>query len=320
MSNSYRKFYLTSVTAVLAASYYPIYMGIKTLINAWQKGFVLTEEYPKYIIPYTPISISLIAVVCLMPLLFRFCKKRTLLFSSGIGVVLFGISEYLFEQIPVVEGYTTLPLESWQYSLCSITPQVLQTIGEPIYAENNPAYKIHFYLISLIIILTVVNVVSGFTSMLKEQSYGKKKPLIAQLISVLLFIGLCIFACFTAFYRKGTIQVSGISAVLMSTFFIVFGVTFGVYFGCIFYRKNKWFSVIIPAIASTITTAVMYAGELILMGGKLFSFGNGVLFNTLGSLPFAGIDFAVIIISGLITYGLMLLLNRKQAVISIIKS
>ena len=101
-------------------------------------------------------------------------KKYALLISSALGAVLFGVMEFQFEQIPIIEGYSELPLESWQYSLCITTPEVLQAMGEPIYIENNPAFKIHFYLISLVIILVIVNVVCGFTRMLKDRITAKR--------------------------------------------------------------------------------------------------------------------------------------------------
>lgn len=201
---------------------------------------------------------------------------------------------------------------SWQFSLCVATPEVLRSIGKPIYAQNNPAYKIHFYLISIIIIMALVNVVCGFTKMLKNHDFSKKKPLLAQLISAVVFIGLCIIACLTSFYRNGTINISPLSATLMSIFFIVFGVTFGTYIGSIFYGKRKLLSAVVPTVASMATTIVMYFGELILMGGKLFSFGRGFLFAPINSIPFAIIDFIVIIAFGGVTYLLMSLINKKE--------
>ena len=100
----------------------------------------------------------------------------------------------------------------------------------------------------------------------------------------------------------------------MSLFFVVFGVTFGVYCGCIFYGKSKWLSVVVPAIVATATTIAMYVGELILMGGKLFCFGCGLLCQPIANRPFAIIDFIVIAVSGLLTYWLMILLGKRKAV------
>jgi hypothetical protein len=49
--------------------------------------------------------------------------------------------------------------------------------------------------------------------MLLEQDFGKKRPLIVQAVSVVIFISLCIIACFTAFYRNGTINISPLAEI-----------------------------------------------------------------------------------------------------------
>lgn len=316
MEKQYFRFYLLSIFVILLGAAYPVYMGGVTLAAWFKQGNVASADYPKYIIPYAPISIALIIVVLLMPVIYRLFKKRTLLAASILGTAVFGLTELGFEKIPVIENYTSLklPLESWQYSLCAATPEVLRSIGKPVYAENNPAFKLHFYLIALVIILAVINVVWGFTKMIREQDFAKKRPLIAQLVCVSVFLGLCILACFTAFYRNGTLNISSLSAVLMSIFFVVFGVTAGTYIGCIFYGRKKLLSVVVPSLAASATTIIMYVGELILMDGKLFVFGKGVLFKPLGGISFAVTDFIIIILSGVITYFLMKLLNCKEEV------
>ena len=48
------------------------------------------------------------------------------------------------------------------------------------------------------------------------------------------------------------------------------------------------------------------------MDGKLFCFGSGFLFEPIGSIPFAVIDFIVILVSGAVTYLIMSLINRKK--------
>ncbi|WP_010250829.1 hypothetical protein [Acetivibrio cellulolyticus] len=312
MKNQYQRFYILSVAIILIVSVYPIFMVFKVLASYLNQGFVTSDNYPKYVIPYAPIGIALILVVCLMPVIYKLFKRWSLLASSILGAVVFFICEIGFERISVVESQAKLPLESWQLSLCIATPEVLRAIGNPIYAQNNPAYKVHFYLISIIIILAVVNVVCGFTKMFREKDFSKKIPLVAQLISVVIFIGLCILACFTAFYRNGTINISALSATLMCIFFIVFGVTFGVYIGSIFFGKKKILSVVVPMIASIATTVAMYIGELILMDGKLYRFGSGFLFEPIGSISFAVIDFIVIFVSGATTYFITLLINHKR--------
>ncbi len=308
----YKNFYLLSLLTVVLVSVYPIYMGVVTLNNYLRNGSIDVADYQKYIIPYTPICIALIVSVAIMPLIFKLFKRYTLPVVSFLGIALFVTSEFGFEQIKVLEGYVEMPLEAWQLSLCMATPEVLRSLGDPIYAANNPAFKIHFYIIAMVIILAVLNVIYGFSKMLREQDFGKKRPLIAQAVSVALFIGLCILACFTSFYRNGTINISPLSALLMSIFFIVFGITVGIYCGSIFYGKSKLLSKIIPSITASLTTLIMYIGELELMDGVLFKYGKGFFFEPLGTIPFSAADIAIILFSGVITYIVIQLLNKAK--------
>lgn len=302
---NYKKFYLLSLLTLVLTSVYPIYMGFVTLGNYSRNGFIDVADYQKYIIPYTPICVALIVSVAFMPLIFKVFKRYTLPVVSVLGTGLFFALEFGFEQIKVIEGYVEMPLESWQLSLCMATPEVLRSIGEPIYAANNSAFKIHFYLIALVIILAVLNVIYGFSKMIREQDFKKKRPLIAQAVAAVSFIGLCILACFTAFYRNGTLNISTLSAILMSLFFTIFGVTVGIYCGAIFYGKSKLLSKIIPSIAASSTTLIMYIGELELMDGILFKYGKGFFFQPIFAIPFSTADIVIILVSGLITYILM---------------
>ncbi len=308
----YKNFYLFSLVAVLSASAYPIYMGAVMMINCLKSGSINVADYPEYIIPYTPISIALIASTAIMPLLFKLFKRYTLPVVSFLGILIFFAFELVFEQIPVIDNYENIKLQSWQFFLCYSTPEVLRSMGKPIYAANNPAFKVHFYIISIVIILAVLYVIYGFSKMLREQNFAKMRPLIAQTISVVIFIALCIFACLTAFYRNGTLYISPLSSSLMSLFFIVFGITVGTYVGSILYGRSRFLSKLIPSICASATTLVMYIGELLLMNGILFKFGLSFFFTPIGSFPFAPADLCTILCSGLITYFIMLFLNKTH--------
>lgn len=259
MKSKYRIFYITSLMFLLVVSAYPIYMGVKTFAVYIKNGGIESADYPKYVIPYAPVCISVVLAALLFPLLYKRLKRYSFPAGSLLGVITFLGTEIGFEQMKVIEGYQQLPLDAWQYSLCVATPEVLQAVGEPVYAADNPAYKFHFYIIAILIVLSVISLIYGFTKMIKESDRSKIKPLITQAICAGVFTGLCVLACLTAFYRNGTISVSALSAVLMSLFFIVFGVTSGVYFGCIFYKKRMLLSVLIPAFVSMTTTVVMYS-------------------------------------------------------------
>jgi len=235
----FRRCYFISLAVVLMLSLYPLWMGISVIHTAAQFGHVPAEVYPKYIIPYAPLCLALCMITALMPLLFRVFKRGTLLCASIFGSAIFLGAEIALEGIPVLEGYATLPLESWQYSLCYATPEVLQSIGEPIYAENNPAYKVHYYLIALVLLLCALQTIHGFLKMVRDREPSRRRPLVAGLIALIVFAALCVFACFTAFYRDGNLRVPTISAVLMAVFFIAFGVSAGTYMGALFYGKTR---------------------------------------------------------------------------------
>jgi hypothetical protein len=156
-------------------------------------------------------------------------------------------------------------------------------------------------------------VIYGFSKMIKERNFDGKRPLIAQAVSTVIFIGLCIWACFTAFYRTGSLVVSPVSAILMNVFFITMGVTSGIYIGSFFYRKGKFLTVVLPAIISMAMTVIMYIGELVLKDGVLFRFGNGFVFEPLGVIPFSIMDLAAILLSGIITYFFMLKIQNENS-------
>lgn len=307
----YRNFCLISLGIIIAASIYPIYMGIISLADYFSNGFIEQANYPKYLIPYAPMCIAIIVSAALMPLAIRLCKRFSLAVTSVIGVGGFLLAEKFFEQIKVVVGYETLRVDGWQLALCFATPEVLEAQGDPIYAENNPTFKVHFYIIAIVIILSVLGLLYGYSKLFLEDKKELKKPLLAGSISTVLFIGLCILACFTAFFRNGTLYISPLSSFLTGAFFIVFGITFGIYICSFLIGKGKrciWIS----ALTASLTTLVMYIGELLLMGGKLFVFGKGFFFSQIGVIPFSPCDILIIFASGIITALIAGLLNKEK--------
>lgn len=319
MKRKYILFYLISLFFILAVSAYPLYMGVKTMLYYMSEGAIKAEDYPKYVIPYAPMCVAIILAALLLPLFYRLFKRHSLWISTMFGIFVFLAGETFFEQIKVITGYETefLPISSWQLSLCVATPEALRAIGEPTFAQNNPAFKVHFYFIAIVITAAAIILLYGFTHMLKTGSKAKKKPLLVQLICVIVFIGLCVLACLTAFYRNGTLSISPLSSFLTSLFFVVLGVTAGTYFGSILYGKRRLFSVALPALTAVLATIAMYCGELVLMGGKLFSFGGGWFFSPIAQTPFSPCDILVILLPGAATLGIMVLLNktsRKEAV------
>ena len=119
----FRIFYLLSCIGVLIASYYPISMGIRVVTDMIVDGTVMKENYPKYIIPYTPISLAVIVGTLLMPLWIKLFKRFALLGGSALSLGAFAVLEALFEQEVVVttaETETVTQLENWP-RLCALS-------------------------------------------------------------------------------------------------------------------------------------------------------------------------------------------------------
>ena len=57
------------------------------------------EEYPKYVIPYTPIALAVITGVLLIPLIQKVFSKLDLLFGSLISIAVFFVTERIMETV-----------------------------------------------------------------------------------------------------------------------------------------------------------------------------------------------------------------------------
>ena len=309
-----KKFYLFSIIGVLIVSFYPLYMGLKVIVDAVEDGTVLAENYPKYIIPYTPISLAVIIAIVLLPLLIRFAKKFALAAASTISLIIFFVSELLLENMIIVTKDVTTTLEDWQMFMCYIPPESSQTrtwrAVDVLIGDYNPAFKVHFYIISVVLILAILNCFYGFAHMIISKNKSRLKALVIQSVATAMFLGLCILACFTAFFRDGEITVSTLSAVLMTVFFVVFGLTAGLYVGSFLLNKRQTLSILVPSIVAATVTLIMYMGEMILLSGHLYRFGSGFLFDGLAVIVLAPIDILIIIASGCINAVICYVLNK----------
>ncbi len=319
-SKPFYRYYLFSCIGVLIASYYPLAMGVRVITDMIVNGAVQKENYPKYIIPYTPISIAIIAGVLFMPLCIRLFKRFALAGGVSIATVVFFVIELLFEQKVVVSTAGTITkLEDWQMFMCYV-PQggweaatyKTQTAADILAGDYSPAFKMHFYMISIVLIITILNCLYGFGQMVKNGEKKRLKSLILQSVCSFTFLCLCILACFTSFWRDGSIQVSLLSAVLMTIFFVLLGVTIGVFAGSLLLGKRKLVSIWIPSMIASVMTFLMYIGEMILLNGRLYSFGTGFIFNSISGIVFAPIDLLIIVAAGCITALIFVLLNGSR--------
>ncbi len=319
----FNRYYMFSCLGVLIASYYPLSMGVRVITDMLSDGTVLKENYPKYIIPYTPMSIAIIIGILLMPLCLKFFKRFAFLGGVSIATGIFFAIELLFEQKVVVStAETVIKLKDWQMYTCYISPEEwgetvttykTQTAVDILMGDYNPAFKLHFYIISVVLIISILNCLYGFGQMAKNGDKRRLKALILQSVCSLSFLGLCILACFTAFWRDGSIQVSPLSAALMTVFFILFGVTAGVFVGSFLLGRRKIVSLLLVSIVASIMTFLMYIGEMILLNGHLYNFGKGFIFDSIPGIVFAPIDLLIIVFSGCITAFIFSLINKKNS-------
>ena len=199
-SKPFSRCYLLSCLCMVVASYYPLSMGIRVITDMIANGTVMKENYPKYIIPYTPISIAIIIGVLLMPLFIKIFKKFALAGGSIVSTGVFFATELLFEQKVVVStAETVTKLEDWQMFMCYVPPEgwgetvttyKTQTAVDILMGDYNPAFKLHFYVISIVLILTVLNCLYGFGQMIKNNDKTRCKSLILQSVCSAVFLGL----------------------------------------------------------------------------------------------------------------------------------
>ncbi len=147
--------------------------------------------------------------------------------------------------------------------------------------------------------------------MLLTGDRSKKKALTIQTAATAVFLGMCIWACFTAFYRGGELDVPAVSAVLMAVFFALLGLVVGAFTGSLTLGKPRFLSVWLPAILASLTVLLMYIGEMILLSGHLYLLGSGWFFEPLPAVVLAPADIAVILCAGAVTALIFSALNKK---------
>ncbi len=315
MKKEFKRFYIWSVLGILLASVYPIYMGVRVITDMVSNGTVMGEDYPKYIIPYTPVSLAVLLGVLLMPAILKYAKRFALFAASLMSVSVFFLSELLLENKVIVTDTVETTLESWQVYMCYVPPQSYETrtwrTVDVLIGEYSPTFKLHFYLIAIVLILTLLNSFYGFGKMILTGNKKRQKALVLQSVSTLIFLALCILACFTAFFRDGELTVAPVSAALMSIFFVTFGTTAGLYAGSFLLEKKRRLAILLPAAISGAVALVMYIGELFLLSGHLYRFGTGFFFNALGPIVLAPVDLLVLLVSGALCALFMSILTKK---------
>ena len=311
---SFKKYWRVALAAVILLSAYPVWMGIKLLVGMSKNGYVPMEEYPKYAIPYVPIAVAVIFGVLIMRIAVKLFEKKAFLAGSAASLIVFYLTERIMETKVIVAA--DIPLESWQMSLCYVPPEGYKSRAweavNVLLGGYSPWFKLHFYIISALLILAILNCFYGFGNMVRTGDKSRKRALIVQSAAAALFLGMCVWACFTAFYREGELEVSALSAVLMSVFFVLMGFTAGIFTASFLIGKKRPVSVLIPAAVASLVTLAMYVGEMILLSGNLYRFGSGSFFEGIPGISLAPVDIALIILSGCLTWVVASLLNRTD--------
>ena len=319
-----RKYWIITLAGTVIASFYPVLMGIRVIHDMIADGTVMKENYPKYIIPYTPIAFAVMIGVLIRPQLFRMMKKHVYPAASVISLGSFLAFELLFEKkVVITDSGSQSSLANWQMYLCSVPPadyydsltQQVRTLTpvEVLAGNYNPAFKLHFYLISVILILAILNSIYGFAEGIRSGDKKRNRALILQSVSAALFLGLCILACFTAFWRDGNIRVSPLSASLMALFFTVLGITAGIFTCSMLLDSKTSVKYWIPALCASAATLVMYIGELILLHRHLYILGDGFFFEGIPGIVLSPADITVILFPGLLTFITMRLLYNRSS-------
>lgn len=296
-NRGFKTYYLFAIATVLLLSAYPIYMGIRVVSDMLRFGTVMAENYPKYVIPYTPISVAVILAVLFMPAAFKLLRRYATALGQTLALAVFFVSELLLESRVIVTDTAATRLESWQMYMCYVSPELTRTREwtaiDVLIGEYDPSFKLHFYFISVILIVAFVAVFYGFGAAIIKGERSKLRQLCVLSLASAAFLILCIIACFTAFFRDGELTVSPISAILMAVFFIVMGVCAGSVVSLFLPGKR-----LLCGAVSSLAVLVMYIGEMCLLHGNLYRLGSGFLFDGLGALVLAPIDIIIVLASG----------------------
>lgn len=333
MNKNYRKFYLLSLAAVIALSAYPLINGFRMAYFSIINGAVEPEYYAKYVVPYAALCLAVLMFAVLQPLLLKL-KRRTLPLSLLGTYSIFFAAEHFIEKIQIhttgmslvdTSTLTTDPslpaatIDIWQASLCIASPLTLgQSIAYAssdryLYVMSNGTYKIHYYLISLVLISMTSVLIDGIGRSIRESNVLREKSLVMQGLATAALLSLCIFANTTAFFRQsGGIQ-TPLASVLTSLFFIVLGTAAGIYTGSFLLNKPARLGLAMPVAVSLLAAILMYIGEIAMMNGSLYRFGTGWFFTGLPGVALAPVDLIVILLAGAVTWLFLNVARRKAA-------
>ncbi len=298
-----RKYWCFVLIGTALICLWPLGRLTQVIADMVQNGMVARTDYPRYIIPYAPIALAVLSGVAWMPLMQRRFGAKACPWAISIALPVFLISELMLEKLVIVDKYE---MESWQMAMCFVQREYWETMtaAEVLLGNYSPWFKLHFYLIAAVLILSSLKVLYGFSDVIRTGDRSRLPLLTALAVCTAVFLGLCVLACFTAFFRDGSLLVSPLSATLMAVFFLSLGVTVGLYAASC--RQPN----ILCIASATGAVVLMYAGEMLLLHGRLYRFGTGWFFGGLPGIVLAPVDLCIILLAGMLTH---LLTRRMQA-------
>ena len=326
-----RKFYLLNILILLILAAYPLIGGVRMAAFHIANGILEPEQYVKYVVPYTAICVSLLFFALVQPLLHKM-KRLALPAGLGLTYALFFGAERFFEAMPIhTSGMTlidaatlatdgaaaTATADAWQAALCIVSPIMREqsltyaSLDSFYYVIGDSAYKAHYYLISLVLITMVGGLIYGIAKMLREGGGSRMKPQLLRGIATASLVALCIFANTTAFFRQAAPIQTPLASFLTGLFFVALGAAAGVYIGSYLLAKGETVGIGLPVLLSLVFTVLLYAGEAVMMKGKLYRFGAGWFFDGLPRVALAPVDTLIILLSGGLAW-LILNLARKR--------
>lgn len=292
MTRNVRRYYFIALAALLALSAYPVVMGLKLVALQLMYGGVQLHDYARWVIPYTAVCVAALIACALYPALGRL-GKFALPAATVLALALFTGLELYVEGI-TIRSEAAQDALTVQLLSCVYTPRAVWAFSG-IYDDS---YKIHYFLVSAVILLLCVSLFYGFGGLLSGGRRERKAPLCMQAAAFVLFLGLCVLANFTGFFRQKTDFLSPVPSLLTGLFFVALGAAVGIYAGSLFPRRGPALSVWLPAALAAAACAVMYYGEFRMFGGTLYRFGAGWFFEGLPRIALAPADLLVILMGG----------------------
>jgi len=338
INNNNKKFYFLSLAALAVLSAYPLVNGVRMAVINTANGVLEPEQYAKYVVPYTAICVAILFFAALLPV---FQKLKRTAFPAGIAAaygLFFTVGSY-FESMQIsvadmtlidtntlspvaeaAEAIDIIELDLWQAVLCIASPDIQQQSltykmqDTYYYVMDDPSYKVHYYLISLILITMVCGLVYGIAKAIRNNDATKTKPILLRGVSTAVLVALCVFANMTAFFRQADPIQTPLASFLTGLFFVMLGATVGVFAGSYMLGKDKHVGVGAPVLLSLCVTVLMYVGEAVMMKGNLYRFGTGWFFTGLPDIVLAPVDILIVLLAGAATWLVLRTARKRETV------